>query len=190
MKQQGFSCGSVVKNPPAKQETQVQSLGQEDPLEKGMASHSSIFAQRIPWTEEPGGLQSMGSQKSRTRLRDYITGETNRNWESCVTGLGHNSGTTGKKGLQVKQAHPEGSEYAGKREGYWAKDQELEGVGEGMGCLRGRKASWEYAEDVFDTWVGKSSSRSLNFWWSFPGRRIRRVFFAMGSQGRSQQVWS
>ena len=50
----------LVKNLPAKQETQVQSLGQEDPLEKGLASHSSILAQRIPWTEEPGGLPSMG----------------------------------------------------------------------------------------------------------------------------------
>ena len=48
-------------------ETQVQSLGQEDPLEKEMATHSSILARRIPWTEEPGGLQSMGSQ-SRTQL--------------------------------------------------------------------------------------------------------------------------
>ena len=45
------------------QETWVQSLGQEDPLEKGMAIHSSILAWRIPWTEEPGGLQSMGSQR-------------------------------------------------------------------------------------------------------------------------------
>ena len=45
------------------QETQVQSLGWEDPLEKGMATHSSILAWRIPWTEEPGGLQSMESQK-------------------------------------------------------------------------------------------------------------------------------
>ena len=44
------------------QETQVQSLGQEDPLEEGMAAHSSILAWRIPWTEEPGGLQSRGSQ--------------------------------------------------------------------------------------------------------------------------------
>ena len=51
------------------QETQVQSLGQEDPLEKGMATHSSILAWRIPWTEETGGLQSMGSQ-SRTPLSD------------------------------------------------------------------------------------------------------------------------
>ena len=61
----GFPGGSAVKNPPAMQETQVRSLGQEDPLEQGMATHSSILAWRIPWTEEPGGLQSMGSQKSR-----------------------------------------------------------------------------------------------------------------------------
>ena len=52
-----------VKNPPPIQETQVQSLGQEDPLEKGMATHSSILVWRIPWTEEPGRLQSMGSQR-------------------------------------------------------------------------------------------------------------------------------
>ena len=50
----------MVENLPAKQETQVPSLGWEDPLEKGMATHSSILAWRIPWTEEPGGLQSMG----------------------------------------------------------------------------------------------------------------------------------
>ena len=49
----------TVKNLPAVQETQVQSLGQEDPLEKGMATHSSILAWRIPWTEDRGGLQSM-----------------------------------------------------------------------------------------------------------------------------------
>ena len=52
----------TVKNLPAMQETRVQSLDQEDPLEKGMANHSSILAWRIPWTGEPGGLQSMGSQ--------------------------------------------------------------------------------------------------------------------------------
>ena len=51
-----------VKNPPAMRETWIGSLGQEDRLEKGMATHSSILAWRIPWTEEPGGLQSMGSQ--------------------------------------------------------------------------------------------------------------------------------
>ena len=50
----------TVKNQPAMQETQVQSLDQEDPLEKGMATHSSILAWRILWTEEPSGLQSMG----------------------------------------------------------------------------------------------------------------------------------
>ena len=52
------------------QETQVQSLGQEDPLEKGMATHSSILSWRIPWTEEPGGLQSNGVAKSWTQLSD------------------------------------------------------------------------------------------------------------------------
>ena len=52
----------MVKNLPAMQETLVQSLGQEDPLEKKMATHPSILAWEIPWTEEPGGLQSMGSQ--------------------------------------------------------------------------------------------------------------------------------
>ena len=53
----------MVKNPPAMQETQVQSLGWEDPLEKGVATQSSILAWRIPWTKEPGGLQSMESQR-------------------------------------------------------------------------------------------------------------------------------
>ena len=55
----------MVENPPAVQETWVPSLGQENPLEKGMATHSSILAQRIPWTEEPGRLQSTGSQRVR-----------------------------------------------------------------------------------------------------------------------------
>ena len=53
----------TVKRPPAVRETQVQSLGWEDPLEKEMATHSSNLAWKIPWTEEPGGLQSMGSQR-------------------------------------------------------------------------------------------------------------------------------
>ena len=63
----GFLGGSAVKNLPATQETQetqAQSLGQEDPLEEGMATHSSVLAGKIPWTEEAGRLQSMGSQKS------------------------------------------------------------------------------------------------------------------------------
>ena len=54
-----------VKNPPAKQEMQVRFLGWEDPLEKEMATHYSNLAWEIPWTEEPGGLQSMGSQGVR-----------------------------------------------------------------------------------------------------------------------------
>ena len=67
MSTDGFPGDSVVKNPPAMQkmrlEPWVQSLGQEDPLEKEMTTHSSILAWEIPWTKEPGGLQSMGSQE-------------------------------------------------------------------------------------------------------------------------------
>ena len=59
----------MVKNLPAMQETQVQSLGQEDPLEKGMATHSSILAWKFPQTEKPGGLVC-GVSKSQTRLSD------------------------------------------------------------------------------------------------------------------------
>ena len=63
-----FKCvyslvAQMVKNLPAVQEIQIQSLGQEDPLEKGMATHCSILAWRIPWTEKPGRLQSMGSHR-------------------------------------------------------------------------------------------------------------------------------
>ena len=59
-----------VKNLPAMQETQVQSQGWEYSLEEGMATHSSTLAWIIPWTEEAGGLQSMGLQKSQTGLSD------------------------------------------------------------------------------------------------------------------------
>ena len=61
----GILAAQKVKNLPAMQETQIRSLGREDPLEKGMASHSSILAWRISWIEEPGVLQSMGSQRVR-----------------------------------------------------------------------------------------------------------------------------
>ena len=60
----------VVKNLPTMQETQVPSLGGEDPLEKKMATHCIILSWKIPWTEELGRLQSMGSQKSQTQLSD------------------------------------------------------------------------------------------------------------------------
>ena len=83
----------MVKNSPSRQETQVQSLGQEDPLEKGMATHSSILAQEISRTEEPGGLQSMGSQKSGIQLSDYTTAHsTNRAWAI----------SEGKSGLEMQ----------------------------------------------------------------------------------------
>ena len=61
----GFPGDSVAKNPPAMQETQIQSLGWEDPLEKEVVTCSSILAWKIPWTEEPGGLQLKGSQRVR-----------------------------------------------------------------------------------------------------------------------------
>ena len=62
-----FPIAQLVKNLPAMPETPVRLLGQKDPLEKGMATHSSILGWRIPWAEEPGGLQSVGSQ-SATQL--------------------------------------------------------------------------------------------------------------------------
>ena len=61
----------MVKNLPTMQETWVRSLGREEPPEKGMAAHSSILAWRTPWTEEPGGLQSIGWQRVR---HDQVTG--------------------------------------------------------------------------------------------------------------------
>ena len=60
-----FLVAQRVKNPPEMKDTQVLSLGQEDPLEKAMATHSSVLAWRMPWTKEPGGLQSMEWQRVR-----------------------------------------------------------------------------------------------------------------------------
>ena len=79
--------GLVVKNSPAMQERWVPSLGGEDPMEKGMATHSGILAWRIPWTEEPGGIQSMGSQRVGHNWSDVActteskSEETLREWE-------------------------------------------------------------------------------------------------------------
>ena len=74
----GFPGGSVVKRPPAKQATCIQSLGREDPLEKEMTTHSSVLAWRIPWTGEPGGLQSIWGR------RESDTAELlNSNRKSC-----------------------------------------------------------------------------------------------------------
>ena len=66
----------AVKNLPVMQETWVQSLGWEDPLEMGMATHSSVLARKIPWTKEPGRLQSMGSQ----RVGCDLTNNSNCKW--------------------------------------------------------------------------------------------------------------
>ena len=63
----------MVKNLPIMRETQVLSLGRKDPLEKGMVTHSSILAWRIPWTEEPGRLQSMGSQTVGRLSHEQLT---------------------------------------------------------------------------------------------------------------------
>ena len=70
-----FLVAQRYKNLPAMQETQVQSLGLEDPLEKEMATHSSILAWEIPWREDPGRLQSVGSQKSQIGLIGYTGDE-------------------------------------------------------------------------------------------------------------------
>ena len=70
MSAKGFPGGSVVRIYLPVQEMQVLSLGQGGPLEKEMTAQSNMLAWKIPWTEEPGGLQSMGSQKSWTRLID------------------------------------------------------------------------------------------------------------------------
>ena len=74
-----FLVAQMVRSLPAKQETRVRSLGQKEPLEKGMTTHSSILAWRIPWTEKSGRLQSMGSQRIR---HDRVTNTVMKN--SCL----------------------------------------------------------------------------------------------------------
>ena len=89
---QGLPGGSAVKNPPATQERQISSLGWENPLEKKMATHSNILAGEILWTEEPGGLQSMVSRKSRTQFSDcnskqqkgLVQGPKHGGWETSL----------------------------------------------------------------------------------------------------------
>ena len=87
----------TLKNLPVVQETWVQSLGREDPLEKGMATHSSTLALRIPWTEEPGGLQSTGSQRVRHNRA------TNAFTSQCTSAL---------RGLFPVSPHPKPSQGA------------------------------------------------------------------------------
>ena len=77
----------MVKNPPAKQEMQIQPLGGEDSLEEEMATHSSILAWRIPQTKEPSGLQSTGSQKSWTGLKGVNSQQPN----NCLIAMRENT---------------------------------------------------------------------------------------------------
>ena len=82
---------SAVNNSPAIQETQVQSLGQEDPLGKEMATHFNILAWEIPWTEEPGGLQSMVSQRVGHSL---VTKEQQQHFNGGILGITQGDGRT------------------------------------------------------------------------------------------------
>ena len=84
----------MVKNLPAVQETQVQSLGQEVPLEKGMATHSSILAWRIPWTEEPGGVHPCCKESDTTEQLNskYNSVSTCSPWINQVHRLQHTGG--------------------------------------------------------------------------------------------------
>ena len=91
----------MVKNLPAMQETQVRSLGQEDPLEKGMAAHFSILAWRIAGTEEPGGLQSMGLQRVRQlKLFNTQASQCRMVQEMWVQSLGRSPGEGNGNPLQ------------------------------------------------------------------------------------------
>ena len=98
----------LVKNLPAMQETQVQSLGQEDPMEKGMATHSSILAWRIPWTEEPGRLQFMGCKELDMTKRLSLTQGTQWNLDSRKNAMdsylrfGFQGQSKGKNHVRVK----------------------------------------------------------------------------------------
>ena len=77
----------IVKNLPAVQETQVLSLGQEDPLEKGKATHSSILAWTIPWIEEPGRLQSMGLQRARQKIEWLTLSQDTENSDNILQAM-------------------------------------------------------------------------------------------------------
>ena len=81
----GFPGGSMVKDLLAKQETWVWSPGWEDPLEKEIATHSGTLAWKIPWTEEPDGLQLMGSQKSQTQVSVWLTATANSNEQVYIS---------------------------------------------------------------------------------------------------------
>ena len=93
----------MVKNLPAIQDTQVRSLGWEDPLEEGRTTHSCILGWRIPWTEEPGGLQSMGSQRVGHDRATSLSGSLSPSPAHPPTP--HSSITVGSKDIFVKHSH-------------------------------------------------------------------------------------
>ena len=127
----------ILNNPPAMLETWVQSLGWEDLLEEGMATHSSLLAWRIPWTEEPGGLQSIGLQKSWTRLSDKYT----QRWDA-----GGNSYQAISRGSRVISAVEGRSGWSpGRDRGRWAGGQppgaESVGLGHWLGDAGGNRVN-------------------------------------------------
>ena len=81
-----FPGGTVVKNQPANEETQVRSLGGEDPLEEEMETHSSILAWKMPWTEEPGRLQSIESQRVRHKSSNRACMHTHGRYVNKIIG--------------------------------------------------------------------------------------------------------
>ena len=100
--QRAFPGGSSVKNPPAVQETRVRSLGWEDPLEKEMATHPSILVWEIPWTEEPGRLQSKGSQRVRHDLQ--TKNNNNRKFRALGAGGGREICSSGFSEIMTQQS--------------------------------------------------------------------------------------
>ena len=136
----------ILNNPPAMLETWVQSLGWEDLLEEGMATHSSLLAWRIPWTEEPGGLQSIGLQKSRTRLSDKYSQRrdaggssyqaTSRGSRVISAVEGRSSWSPGWDGGRWAGGQHPGAEFVGL--GHWLGDA---GGNRVNGCMRSRHST-------------------------------------------------
>ena len=130
------------KNLPAVQETQIQSLGWEDPLEKEMATHSSILAWKISWTEEPGGLQSMGSQRvghnwaTNTYLLTYC----------CLSCLPrHRLNAVSEPNSYSHESFPSISSFSTPSPSlsYWTKNEDLEQM-QLWGCLDMKQIFWKY----------------------------------------------
>ena len=163
----GFPGGSAVKNPLAMQETWVLPLGLEDPLEKEMATHSSILAWEIPWTEEPGGLQSVGLQNRH----DWATKEHQR-LISCYLKKKNHTCSLSRK-APVKKPNSVALCY----------DKETSGPGS---CLNKGAVRRPLMEREVVAWVLKliySSVSSLNVSLHFGNILLRRGWFPEGQLG-------